>query len=104
MTAIDVALGRECARRRRSSCASRRARRARVADVPAHENVPRIALEVREVLEVAGVRQLVEIDERPIGPPFASHGRHSVPMKPHPPVTSTRMLNAVPSRMPSRKA
>jgi hypothetical protein len=34
-----------------------------VADVAAHEDVPRIALQRREVLQIAGVGQLVEVDD-----------------------------------------
>ena len=38
--------------------------RGAVADVGAHEHVPRVALEVAQVLEVAGVGQGVDVDDQ----------------------------------------
>jgi hypothetical protein len=38
-----------------------------IADVAAHEDVPRVAVQRREASEVAGVSQLVEVDYRLTG-------------------------------------
>ena len=61
-----------------------------VGDVALDERVARVAGEVGEVREVAGVGEGVEVDDADIAGSVASRWRMKfVPMNPHPPVTRT---------------
>ena len=95
--AVDVRLGSEV--HDRVDAAGRidgRADRGRVADAALHEAVARIVGNRREVLQVAGVGELVVDDDLPVGVlgEHASHeGRADEPgaaadKKPHPPITT----------------
>jgi len=58
---VDVSLGREVDDG--VGAGEGRAHDTGVADVPAHERVARVALDVAQVLEVAGVGEFVEVDD-----------------------------------------
>ena len=64
-----------------------------VADVGAHEHVPRVALQVAQVLQVAGVGQRVDVDDQVARAARGAPGaRTHEPMNPAPPVTSRFMI------------
>jgi len=62
--AVDVALGREVDDRPGSMCREQPPHEPAVADVAAHEAVTRVVPERRQVGEIAGVGELVQVDDR----------------------------------------
>jgi hypothetical protein len=95
---IDVAFGREVHDRAGLVLVQELAHQSAVVDVSAHEDVLLIACERTEIVEVAGIGQLVEIDDGRLlmGEPFedkvradetraAGHKDHENSLAPHPP-------------------
>ena len=62
--AVDMALGGEVHHRARPVLGQQPVEQRPVADVAAHEHMPRIAVQRRQVAEVAGVGQRVEVEHR----------------------------------------
>ena len=58
-----------------------------VGDIAAHEDVPRLALEARQVGEVARVGELVQVDDRGSDSAAIHSSTKFEPMNPAPPVT-----------------
>ena len=73
--AIDVALGREVHDGLDLVTLQRVEHRRAVADISAHEDVSGVALEVTQVLEVACIREGIDVDELVGGPLLADEAR-----------------------------
>ncbi len=61
--AVDVALGREVQHRAHFVLGQKARHQGGIADIAVHEHMACVALQARPVLEVAGIGQLVEVDD-----------------------------------------
>jgi len=62
--AVDVALGGEIDDRARLVFGQQFANQGTITDVALHEEVPTVALQTGQILQIAGIGELVEIEDR----------------------------------------
>ena len=91
--AVDVRLGRQVDDRHRAMFVEQRRHERRIADVSLDEAMSRFVDHRGERFEVAGVGQLVEIDDAECRPSPITWRTKWLPMKPAPPVIRMESMN-----------